>query len=333
MTPASEQADFVERRRAEITLHAISDGVVSTDEHGKVSFMNPAAARITGWPPHDAVGRLATEVMNSVDAVTREPLPGPMARALLERADGALRRDTILVRRDGTEATIEDSIAPIHAADGRLCGAVMVFRDVTAARLLQLRLAHLAHHDALTGLPNRTLLQDRVEQAIGRARRHGGRVGMLFVDLDRFKRINDVMGHATGDLLLQCVAHRLMATVRSTDTVSRRGGDEFIVLMPDIADAHSAALQAERILQVMAPPHAIGARRLRVTASIGISIFPDDATEVDALLRTSDVAMYGAKQLGRNNYRFFERESHAALMDGSGAAVARRSRTKRVSTH
>ena len=180
-----------------------------------------------------------------------------MARAMVDPGDGAVRQDTLLVRRDGTDATIEDSIAPIHAADGRVCGAVMVFRDVTASRHIELRLAHLAHHDALTGLPNRTLLQDRVEQAIGRARRQGTRVGVLFVDLDRFKRVNNYLGHATGDLILQGIAQRLTSTVRATDTVSRRGGDEFIVLMPDIADAHSAGLQAERILDVLAPPHAI----------------------------------------------------------------------------
>jgi len=332
-TGTADQAEFVARRRAEITLQAISDGVVSTDEHDRVTFMNPAAARITGWSPTEAVGRLGVEVLNIVDGASRETLPGPMARAMVDQGDGTLRQDTQLVRRDGTRATIEDSIALIHSADGRVCGAVMVFRDVTTTRHIELRLAHLAHHDALTGLPNRTLLQDRVEQAIGRARRQGSRVGVLFVDLDRFKRVNDSLGHATGDLILQGIAQRLTSTVRATDTVSRRGGDEFIVLMPDIADAHSAALQAERILDVLAPPHAIKGRRLRVTASIGISIFPEDAGDADTLLRTSDVAMYGAKELGRNKYRFFERPSRGPLMDGAREPAVRRSRAKRVGIH
>ena len=332
MTGTADQAEFVARQRADITLQAISDGVVSTDQHDMVTFINPAAVRITGWSPAEAVGRLGMEVLNIVDGASGKPLPGPMARAMVDPGDGALRQDSLLMRRDGTAATIEDSIAAIHAADGQVCGAVMVFRDVTASRQAELRLAHLAHHDALTGLPNRTLLQDRVEQAIGRARRQGNRVGVLFVDLDHFKRINDSLGHATGDLILERVAHLLTSTVRATDTVSRRGGDEFIVLMPDITDAHSAALQAERILQVLARPHAILGERLRITASIGISIYPESAREADALLRTSDIAMYEAKELGRNNYRFFERPLHRQPMAGAGPSSIRRGRTKRVVT-
>lgn len=167
------------------------------------------------------------------------------------------------------------------------------------------RIWHVAHHDALTGLPNRTLLHDRLDQALGQANRDNHRVGVMFLDLDRFKSINDTLGHAVGDELLKQVAERLTGAVRSVDTVSRLGGDEFVVVLRELAGPDDAALVAEKILKALAKPVPALGHELRATPSIGISIFPDDGTEVVQLMKNADTAMYCAKSNGRNNFKFF----------------------------
>jgi len=217
----------------------------------------------------------------------------------------ALTVGTILIRRDGHEAAIEDSAAPIRDWDGKMTGAVIVFHDVTAAQAMALKMAHLAQHDFLTNLPNRFLLNDRVAQAISLAKRRGTQVAVLFLDLDNFKHINDSLGHSIGDKLLQSVANRLCACVRASDTVSRQGGDEFVVLVTEDRFTENAAQIAEKILSALAAPHAIGEHELHVTTSIGISVYPADGQDAETLLKNADTAMYSAKEKGRNTYRYF----------------------------
>jgi len=168
-----------------------------------------------------------------------------------------------------------------------------------------------AERDFLTGLPNRALLTDRLAQAIALAQRHRKRVVLMYLDLDDFKDVNDSLGHAVGDQLLQSIAKRLEACVRSSDTVSRHGGDEFIVLLSEVEAAHDAARAAEKLLKALAEPHLIGDHRLNVTLSIGISLYPDDGDDGDALLASADTAMYHAKRGGRNNYKRFTPEMNA----------------------
>ena len=167
-------------------------------------------------------------------------------------------------------------------------------------------LEHRVHHDALTDLPNRTLLQDRLGQAIELARRQSRQLAVLFMDLDQFKRINDSLGHAVGDHLLQSVAQRLVGCVRQSDTISRQGGDEFVLLLPHIEHAEDAALSAQKLLAALVPPHPIAEHNLHIGASIGISIYPDDGEDAETLIKNADTAMYHAKESGRNNYQFFE---------------------------
>ena len=226
-----------EMERAQVTLNSMGDGVISTDRAGKVTYLNPVAERMTGWSREEASGRTLSDVFCIIDGDTREPAPNPMEVAVRQDKTVGLAHNAVLIRRDGIESPIEDSIAPIHDQDGQVTGAVMVFRDVSEARAMELKLSHLAQHDFLTDLPNRTLLNDRLNQAIALARRHGSRVAVLFLDLDRFKHINDSLGHAIGDKLLQEVGKRLTAAVRGSDTVSRHGGDEFVIVLSEVEHA------------------------------------------------------------------------------------------------
>jgi diguanylate cyclase (GGDEF)-like protein len=212
----------------------------------------------------------------------------------------------ILVRRDEFEIPIEDSVAPIHDREGQATGAVIVFRDVSAARTMALQMTHSAQHDFLTGLPNRMLLNDRVNQAIAGAPRHHKKVGVLFLDLDGFKHINDSLGHPTGDKLLQSIGERLVECVRNSDTVSRQGGDEFVVLLSEMEQSEDAAITARRMLQSVSEAHSIDQHDLHVTTSIGVSVYPDDGLDAETLIKNADTAMYQAKENGRQSYQFFK---------------------------
>jgi diguanylate cyclase (GGDEF)-like protein len=176
---------------------------------------------------------------------------------------------------------------------------------------MALQIAYAAEHDFLTGLPNRMLLNDRIKQAIALAPRHANKVAVLFLDLDGFKQINDSMGHSIGDKLLQSVARRLVGCVRASDTVSRQGGDEFVVLLSEVQTLDDAALTARRMLQAVSATHAIDEHALGVTVSIGISVYPDDGLDAPALIKNADTAMYQAKDSGRQGYRFFNATMNA----------------------
>jgi len=305
---AKEDALFAERERAQVTLNSIGDGVLSTDVSGNVTYLNAVAEAMTGWSQADAVGRPLGEIFHIINGATREPSDNPMALAVRKNRTVNLTANCILIRRDGREAPIEDSAAPIHDRHGRTIGAVIVFHDVSAARQMSVQMSHLAQHDFLTDLPNRLLLRDRLQQAMCSARRRGGQVGVLFLDLDRFKHVNDSLGHSVGDRLLQEVATRLRRSVRRSDTVGRLGGDEFVVVLPELAALESASTSAAKLLSALAVPYAIGSDHLHVPASIGISVYPDDAEDADTLLENADTAMYHAKQDGPNTYRFFTQD-------------------------
>ena len=314
----AEDALFTERERAQVTLNSIGDAVLSTDDAGTVTYLNVVAEKMTGWTRAVALGHRFEEVFKIIDGGTRQPCPNPMKTAIAKNKTVGLTPNCILVRRDGRESAIEDSAAPIHDRQGSVIGAVIVFRDVSEQRALGLEMSHLAQHDTLTNLPNRILLKDRLAQAIARAHRNRNRVAVQFLDLDGFKHINDSLGHETGDKLLQEVAKRLLACVRSSDTVSRLGGDEFVVLLSEIAHAPDAGTKAGKILDALAEPYDIDQSSLRITASLGISLCPEDGQDAETLIRNADMAMYQAKASGRNNYQFFK-------TDMNGKATNRRS--------
>jgi diguanylate cyclase (GGDEF)-like protein/PAS domain S-box-containing protein len=303
---AVEDALYVERERALVTLNSIGDAVLCTDMSGCVTYMNSVAERITGWSRAEAYRKSLYEVFRILDGVTRQPAHDPMKRAVAENRTVGLTENCILVRRDGEEFAIEDSAAPIHDRTGTVTGAVIVFHDVSVARAMSLEMAHTAHHDLVTDLPNRLLLNDRISQAIAVCHRRGKCFTVMFLDLDHFKGINDALGHATGDALLLAVGKRLMEQLRETDTVSRHGGDEFVILLPEVVDIEAATSSAMRLLKLIGQPFVIGEHTLHISGSVGISIYPRDGSDAASLIHNADLAMYQAKEDGRNSFRFFE---------------------------
>jgi diguanylate cyclase (GGDEF)-like protein/PAS domain S-box-containing protein len=295
-----------DRGRAQLTLDSIGDAVVSIDLAGTVTYLNAVAEGMTGWSMNDACGRPSGEVLRVVDAESREPALSPLVQAMLEDKSVGLSPNAVLLHRDGREFAIEDTAAPIHDSSGQVIGAVIVFHDVGVARERAARMAHLAYHDSLTGLPNRALLSDRITQAIGSARRHRRMLGVLFIDVDRFKSLNDTLGHPVGDELLQAVGRSLSACVRSSDTVSRLGGDEFVVLLTDLDCAGDVLTTVRKMLAEVSRRQRIGDHELAASVSIGIAIYPADGVDAVTLLKNADSALLHAKANGRGGYQFFE---------------------------
>ena len=306
---------YKEKVRAEIALNSISDAVICTDINGNIDYLNHAAEKMTGWSRSEANGQPVEKVFNIISATTREPACNPVDAVLLSNKPSSIAADTMLIRRDGVEISIEDSTSPIHNWDGELTGVVIVFHDVSFSKAMATKMAHLAQHDFLTNLPNRVLLNDRIAQAITLANRHHTQFALLFLDLDNFKHINDSLGHATGDKLLQSVTQRLKDCVRESDTVSRQGGDEFVILLAENKNSNDAAVSAQKILDELKAAHHVGKHQLHISTSIGISVYPADGLDAETLLKNADTAMYFAKDKGRNNYQFFIAEMNTRAVE------------------
>lgn len=303
---ASEAQQFVERERAEVTLNSIGDAVMTTDTLGNVTYLNAEAESLTGWTRAEAFARPLAEVFDVTDGLTGQYAQDPSRLAIERNKKVRLTGTFILVARDGKETAIEHSAAPIHDRQGKILGAVIVFRDVIVSRERRLQMLHLAEHDALTDLPNRLLLNDRLARSIALARRYGRRLAVLFLDCDRFKHINDTLGHAVGDQVLRAVAKRLSACVRESDTVSRHGGDEFLVLLSEVDHPDDAAAIAEKIVSSVAEPMFVTGHELQLTASVGIALYPEDGQDAQSLIMRADTAMYHAKNSGRNRVGFYQ---------------------------
>ncbi len=310
----TEAALHAEKERLQVTLHSIGDAVISADARSTVTYLNPVAEQLTGWSCAQATGGALATVFQVLNEITRAPVPDPVAAVVRHGRSIGLALRTVLIGRDGREYAIEESAAPICNPDGEITGVVIVFRDVTEARAMQTRLLYQATHDTLTGLPNRTLLEEQLDHAITLAARKHWRVALLFIDLDRFKNVNDSLGHAAGDQLLKQVAARLLGCIRETDIVSRQGGDEFVIMLPDATSDETIVHFADRTIAAMVEPFLIDGYELSVTPSIGIAVYPRDGEDIDTLVRSADAAMYAAKDAGRNNYRFFSREMQQRAM-------------------
>lgn len=316
--------------RARITLDCIGDAVISTDVEGRISYMNVVAEQLTGWSREKAQGLPFSKVFNVIDTTTREPVENPAQRAMNEAGTVQLASNASLLRADGSELEIEDSAAPILNASDQPAGAVVIFRDRRFSQATTNRMSYLAKHDMLTGLSNRVTLMERCEQALKLARRHDGQLALLFIDLDNFKTLNDSMGHKAGDRLLRVVARKLRACVRETDTVSRYGGDEFVILLNEIGDPEDAAKVAGKVLALVRRAF-IFDQNIDLDLSIGISLYPRHGVDADTLLCKADAAMYHAKNDSRTHYSFFQPE----MLHSNSAGFSKRIRNviKRTDGH
>ena len=280
----------------------ISDGIYrSTPDKGMV-YANDALAKMFGYAG-------VAELMSAAGPIL---YANPRRRQELERLlddKGQYHNEEVeYQRKDGSRFYGANSAITVKGADGVPLYFDGVIADISDRKRAEQQVYQLAHYDNLTGLPNRALLRDRLGQAISDAKRRDARLAVLFMDLDRFKTVNDSLGHETGDKLLQAVAMRLRENMRDSDTISRQGGDEFLLILRDVADAHAVAHLAEKLQETISGGYTVGGHELHITPSIGISLFPDDATDIDSLIRNADAAMYQAKENGRSSYQFFTRE-------------------------
>lgn len=298
---------------------------IVTDLHGTITSFNPAAERML-WYRKEHLVELETPLvlLDSQDLAKRaailsdelhirvEPgiavLKAKPQRGLVEEAEWKL------IRRDGSRFDAQLTVSALTDTAGHITGLILIAYDITERKRANEYISHIAHHDALTGLPTRTLLQDRVGVALARASRYGHQVGVLMVDLDNFKKINDLMGHHVGDGLLTIVAKRVQSSAHISDTVARMGGDEFVILLDELSTVQEAERIAEKLLQELATPISIGANVISVTASIGICVYPENAHNAEALLNNADTAMYQAKAEGRSKYRTFTDELASAAV-------------------
>jgi diguanylate cyclase (GGDEF)-like protein/PAS domain S-box-containing protein len=295
--------DVTERKHAEETLRqqsaamtASMDGIGILDARLDFIYVNDALAKLFGYPdPQQLIGRSICDLYEPPEQVRVITTVVPLVKQ-----SGRWRGEATGLHHDGSTFPLEISLT---ATEGG--GMVCVVRDITERTYAEEQIKHLAYHDALTTLPNRLLFKDRVTVAISRAQRHSARVAVLFLDLDRFKVINDSLGHSIGDQLLQSVAARVESCLRDSDTVARIGGDEFTLLLPDLVHAEDAALVAQKILEAVRYPFSIEGREFYITTSIGISVFPEDGPDAETLIKSADTAMYQAKEQGRDNYQLF----------------------------
>jgi len=300
-----------ERERLQVTLRSIGDGVVSTDASGKVVYLNPAAEQISGWPFDEAVGRPVEDILVPIEEQTGKRLKC-LTEIVTETGKTATHPSNVLLRkRDGELLPVDKIAAPLRDFTGRFLGVVTTFRDVSQVRSLTTQLGYLAGHDPLTDLPNRMRLLDRLSLELAHAERNKSRLAVLYLDLDLFKEVNDTHGHFIGDRLLKRVAVRLCKCVRRTDTVSRLGGDEFAILLTDFASPAYLTALGDKVVQCIRKPYVIESETIEISTSVGISLYPEDGRNPETLIKHADMAMYKAKERGRNNLQLFAPEMNA----------------------
>jgi diguanylate cyclase (GGDEF)-like protein/PAS domain S-box-containing protein len=287
-------------RLAATVFETVLEAVMVTDADQRVIAVNPAFTRITGYSAEEAVGAdfslLASGYHNEAFFQAVE-----QSLATQGHWEGEMRNR----RKTGEIFVAWLSINQVRDDTGHVLYLVAGFSDITEYCAEADRISHLAHHDLLTGLPNRALLLDRLGQGLHQAHREGGQLALLYFDLDKFKPVNDTLGHTVGDRLLQALAERVLGVVRSSDTLARLGGDEFVVLLPVIKRSRAATVVAEKICQAVAQPFQIEAHRIEVTASIGIALYPDHASKAEGLMQGADKAMYRAKAQGGNRFELY----------------------------
>ncbi len=289
-----------QRELLQVTLQSIGDAVITTDAQSAITWLNPAAERLTGWTSHEALGKPAVQVFRIQIDSGRQPAHDLVALCLEKGATVGLAGNTVLLSRSGIEFGIEETAAPIRNPSGEILGVVLVFRDVTEQRRLSGEMSYRATHDPLTGLVNRTELENRLRHSLDKAHLDGSEHSLLFIDLDQFKLVNDTCGHSVGDQVLQLVAKQLKQTVRARDTLARLGGDEFAVLL-EHCQAEQALRVAQKICDSMEEFRFVhDGRRFRIGTSIGLVPVDRRWANAAAAMQAADQSCYAAKEAGRN---------------------------------
>jgi diguanylate cyclase (GGDEF)-like protein/PAS domain S-box-containing protein len=307
----AEEALAQEQERAQVTLASIGDGVIRTDAAGVIDYLNPVAERLTGWNADEACGQPLLEVFNVVDETTGRPVPNLVERCVREGKVVELPGYSLLVRRDGGEAAIRDTVAPIRDRQGRISGTVLVFKDVTILRGMEREMVYLALHDPLTGLINRREFERRLQHCLDTARDEGRLHALFYLDLDEFKVVNDTCGHLAGDEMLKQVTSLLKARLRKTDTLARLGGDEFGVLLEDTQPDRAREVGLGLRNSVQQFRFSWQERLFEIGVSIGfVSITPETA-DMAHVLSAADAACYVAKENGRNRMHEYQPDDSA----------------------
>jgi diguanylate cyclase (GGDEF)-like protein/PAS domain S-box-containing protein len=300
--------------------------IIATDPAGTVTAMNPAAESLTFYRKHELIGQHSVVLLHDAAEMSaravqlskdlNEPVQAGFSSLIARPRQGETdEHEWTYVRKDGSRIWVNLAMTALKTQGDKIAGYLGIAFDITERKKLTEYVNHLAHHDQLTGLPNRVLLDDRMRQAIQRAKRNRHKVAVLMVDVDYFKRINDSLGHTAGDALLDAIAKKLCSAVRQTDTVARMGGDEFVIVMPEFRDEKDAERCAEAIIQKVSTPTMLGNREVNVTVSVGLCVFPDCAHDADSLLKNADAALYEAKEGGRNSFHVFNQGMVVATAD------------------
>jgi diguanylate cyclase (GGDEF)-like protein len=300
--------------------------IIATDPAGTVTAMNPAAESLTFFRKHELIGQHSMVMLHDAAEMSAravqlskdlgEPVQAGFGSLIARPRQGQTdEHEWTYVRKDGSRIWVNLAMTALKTQGEKIAGYLGIAFDITERKKLTEYVNHLAHHDQLTGLPNRVLLDDRMQQAIQRAKRNRHKVAVLMVDVDYFKRINDSLGHTAGDALLDAIAKKLCSAVRQTDTVARMGGDEFVIVMPEFRDEKDAERCAEAILQKVSTPTMLGNREVNVTVSVGLCVFPDCAHDAESLLKNADAALYEAKESGRNAFHVFNQSMIVATAD------------------
>ncbi len=290
-----------QRRWLNAILSSISDGLISTDKEGCINFINPTGEKLLGKPANEIIGHSLENV------ITLQTGKGghPFFLSLDVLRNGFIPEADYYLASSSQSIPVELQLSAIRDENNQVTGYVLVFRDITLRKMQEEQLHYLAIHDSLTGLPNRILFNDRLKISLEQARRKRLKVGVIMLDLDLFKQINDTFGHSFGDRVLIESGKRLSQLIRKSDTVSRFGGDEFTIILGELQSADCARQIAERIVSGFRLPMQVDGQNLIVTASLGLAVFPDDADDPEDLLKKADLALYDAKESGRNTFKFF----------------------------
>ena len=298
--------DITDRRKAEEELrmiasvyHEIDEAILISGPDHRILTVNPAFTRVTGYSPQEAIGQ-STNLLQASHQDREVHQRAAHALTAANHWQGEVRNQ----RKDGEEYVAWMSIHAVRGEEGEILRRIVVIRDITRQKEVEEAIWNRANYDFVTGLPNRHLFQDRLRQGIRKARRNGQALALLFIDLDQFKEVNDTFGHQVGDALLLEAAIRIRSCVRSTDTTARLGGDEFTVIMSELEDTSRVEIAVRDILQRLSETFRVGGTEIRLSASIGVGVFPSDAREPGELLNHADRAMYAAKASGGGRFRY-----------------------------